>query len=295
MNHYFEIVSKSIERIKKNKKHIPFIGLYIHSLSEYIQYLFKYRKLLKKNHLYKDIHKGKRCFVIGNGPSLLKQDLKLLKNEFTITVNSMTSTKEFNIIKPDYHVIVDYVRFDENNKGIYENLSKLKKLKHKPTYVFPAKFKREVEKNDLESFFDIVYLHPHSRFRRFLSLDFQKRIPFFTNVTNVATLFAIYLGFSEIYLIGCDMTGIVKVYDENENFSSGGHFYNPSKKEKEYVKELQSNRTNEVFLSSYAHTFKVFRYIEEFAKIKGISIYNATKGGTLDVFRRVRYEDIFKK
>jgi hypothetical protein len=35
----------------------------------------------------KDIHRGKRCFLIGNGPSLKQTDLSLLKNEFTIGTN----------------------------------------------------------------------------------------------------------------------------------------------------------------------------------------------------------------
>ena len=36
---------------------------------------------------YRDRYKGKRCFVIGNGPSLNKHDLKLLEDEYTFAVN----------------------------------------------------------------------------------------------------------------------------------------------------------------------------------------------------------------
>ena len=35
----------------------------------------------------KDIHKGKRAFIIGNGPSLKQTDLAKLKNEFTFGMN----------------------------------------------------------------------------------------------------------------------------------------------------------------------------------------------------------------
>src|SRR5574339_576280 len=35
----------------------------------------------------KDIHKGKRAFVIANGPSLKQTDLSKLKNEFTFGMN----------------------------------------------------------------------------------------------------------------------------------------------------------------------------------------------------------------
>ena len=37
--------------------------------------------------VYRDLHRGKRCFVIGNGPSLKQTDLSLLKNEFTFGLN----------------------------------------------------------------------------------------------------------------------------------------------------------------------------------------------------------------
>ncbi|MBC8099140.1 MAG: DUF115 domain-containing protein, partial [Armatimonadetes bacterium] len=36
---------------------------------------------------YKDKHRGARCFIIGNGPSLNQMDLTLLKGEFTIGMN----------------------------------------------------------------------------------------------------------------------------------------------------------------------------------------------------------------
>ena len=35
----------------------------------------------------KDIHKGKRAFIIGNGPSLKQTDLSKLKNEITFAMN----------------------------------------------------------------------------------------------------------------------------------------------------------------------------------------------------------------
>lgn len=33
--------------------------------------------------LYKGIHEGQRCFIIGNGPSLKPEDLDLLEHEYT--------------------------------------------------------------------------------------------------------------------------------------------------------------------------------------------------------------------
>ena len=35
----------------------------------------------------KDKYKGERCFILGNGPSLAKTDLSLLRNEYTFGLN----------------------------------------------------------------------------------------------------------------------------------------------------------------------------------------------------------------
>ena len=40
-----------------------------------------YLDILKNNKKFKNIHEGKRCFIIANGPSIKTQDLRLLKNE----------------------------------------------------------------------------------------------------------------------------------------------------------------------------------------------------------------------
>ncbi|HLA08385.1 MAG TPA: hypothetical protein VJ022_13130, partial [Anaerolineales bacterium] len=45
------------------------------------------RESIKRLAALKDIHKGKRAFVIGNGPSLKQTDLSKLKNEITFGMN----------------------------------------------------------------------------------------------------------------------------------------------------------------------------------------------------------------
>ncbi len=45
------------------------------------------RESIHRIKAFKDIHKGKRAFIIGNGPSLKRTDLSKLKNEFTFGMN----------------------------------------------------------------------------------------------------------------------------------------------------------------------------------------------------------------
>jgi hypothetical protein len=46
------------------------------------------RDLLNQNEKLRNCHRGQRCFVIGNGPSLTKQDLAPLDGEITFVMNA---------------------------------------------------------------------------------------------------------------------------------------------------------------------------------------------------------------
>jgi hypothetical protein len=66
----------------------------------------------------KDKFKGKRCFIIGNGPSLNKCDLSLLENEYTFAVNGIFyKTKEMGF-KPTFYMVEDGHVVDDNLEKI---------------------------------------------------------------------------------------------------------------------------------------------------------------------------------
>ena len=50
----------------------------------------KVPKIKKRLSILKNVHKRKRCFVIGNGPSSKASDLDLLQNELTFAVDKIT-------------------------------------------------------------------------------------------------------------------------------------------------------------------------------------------------------------
>lgn len=55
----------------------------------------------------KDAHKGKRCFIIGNGPSLRADDLDKLENEYTFGANRIFNIYEQTNWRPSYYIAVD--------------------------------------------------------------------------------------------------------------------------------------------------------------------------------------------
>ena len=57
----------------------------------------------------KGIYQGKRCFILGTGPSLQYEDLDRLKEneELCISVNEIVHAYAFTAWRPDYYVVTD--------------------------------------------------------------------------------------------------------------------------------------------------------------------------------------------
>ena len=65
------------------------------------------KTILDKNIIFENKHKGKRAFVIVNGPSLKNQNLNLLKDEITFVVSAFYKHDVINIWQPTYYSILD--------------------------------------------------------------------------------------------------------------------------------------------------------------------------------------------
>ena len=69
-----------------NKATIKFIRHWIlpkgfQNILDHLFHLQRYKISVKENEKIRNIYKGKRCFIIGNGPSLASQDLNKLTDE----------------------------------------------------------------------------------------------------------------------------------------------------------------------------------------------------------------------
>ena len=77
----------------------------------------EYKQILKDLNL-KDKYKGKRCFVIGNGPSLRAEDLELIKNEITFAANRINVIFSETSWRPTYYFCVDYLAYGADHEDI---------------------------------------------------------------------------------------------------------------------------------------------------------------------------------
>jgi len=106
------------------------------------------------------------------------------------------------------------------------------------------------------------------------------------SVSIMALYAAIYMGFGEIVLLGCDHDWILHL-DESR------HFYD----EKQHA--LNRNGYSEWFgarlddyCKDYVNLWAQYRTLGKLAADRGVRILNATNGGLLDVFPRVQLQNV---
>jgi len=250
-----------------------------------------FRKMVRNNKLLKNKHIGKRCFIVGNGPSLTKLDLRYLKNEITFTVNFLYKNKEiFNTICPNYHILIDpYFAYkpDEYIEDIVKNLKACNSnISCICTPNLFVKFK-EISV-DIECYG--IFLHDNWQKAWKSRIDLSKNSYNADNVVHAAIYSALYMGFSEIILIGCELTGIYESFEFNANQRLiNNHVYNQDAE----IKSALAEDDNLKMLEEYARTFRLFKHIKTYATENKCTIWNATQGGILDIFPRKQYNSFF--
>lgn len=273
----------------------------------YIKILTKkdFRNDMHSNKKFKDSNKSNRCFIVGNGPSLKKLDLSRLKNEVVFTVNELMSDGNiYEQLKSDFHIIIDpnYYNLNMNSTEDKSTIDLFKKINYedkKPVCIIGYEGKTAFKRYGLDKELNLHYIYQH----RYITEDYRseismaRNIPASQNVTQAAIYSAIYMGYKNIYLVGVDMTSVFLTYEATDDgdFSirSNSHVYTYSENHLKSIKNICTRIDNEYTLHDYAKTFTLFKRIRKYAERNNINIMNATPGGGLDVFQRVKYESLF--
>ena len=227
----------------------------------------KNRSNLRK---YKNIHKGERCFIIGNGPSLNKMDLKLLKNEYTFGQNRIYMLFDKIGFKTTYHVTV-------NELVIKQFHTEMKEL-NIPSFV-PWKFK-----NIFSNFSNYSYLYQD--FNEEFSVDIAKRLGNGGTVTYSSMQLAYYMGFSEVYLIGVDhnfaekeLGKVVVSKGDDPNHFDPNYF----------------GKGVKWGLANLPQSERGYSLAKLACEKDGRKIYDATIDGKLKIFEKFDYLQLFEK
>lgn len=225
---------------------------------------------------FKNCHAGKRCFIVATGPSLRMSDLDILHNnkEICFSMNRIYYAFKETDWRPDYYILSDPRIFLEDKKEIesfFVSVPKLFSDVYEPFWV-------EFHDNSFYKFHFQYEFHPNTlpKFSSDLSITAYHGC----TVTYNCLEFAIYMGFKEIFLLGVDMS-----YSNKDEMNKSDHFTT------EYLKKSETKH-----LPTYPKQMMfAYQAAKQYADSHGIKIYNATRGGKLEIFPRVDFDSLFGK
>ena len=216
---------------------------------------------------YAGIHEGERCFIVCTGPSLTLEDVEKLRDEYTFSMNSIVKFFPKTLWRPTYYAIED--------KDVYISLED-ELLRYQSDNWFSA----DLVIDDTHAKVDFIP-YPLDLLNHSAGLHLTPKFRFSNNayaivyggftVTFSIIQIAVYMGFKEIYLLGCDC--------------------NYSGKKKHF-----EDYGVPVFLSTVEQKMtKAYQVAREYCDAHGIKIYNATRGGKLEVFERVDFDELMSQ
>lgn len=217
---------------------------------------------LKKYKKY--YNNGERVFIVATGPSLKIDDVEKLKDncEITMSVNRIYHLFDRTDWRPNYYVISDgtMMREYERDSASIKKFDKVEKF-FSDSYL-------EFWERSVDSTYHGYSMEYNCEKIRFSS-DCSEVVYSGRTVVYACLQIAAYMGFKEIYLLGCDF---------DYTSGSGSHFYT----EQNYIVDFDYEFARRAYLEA-----------QKYAERHDIRIYNATRGGKLDVFERRDFDELF--
>ena len=199
-----------------------------------------------------------RAFIIGNGPSLKDTPLELLKNDRTFAVNRIWKIFDQTSWRPTDYVRSELPEYDGGD--VIEDLKQMAKTDAK--LWIQAGFFRFTGRTDVAFGRPVVpFLTCNGGALHDWHFDLDDYVCAYGTVVQTAIQLAIMEGADKIYLVGCDL-------------GQPNHFYGMEGKNNDEKNML-------------AH--------ENAKKCSPVPIFNATIGGDLEVYERVKFKSLFKK
>jgi hypothetical protein len=234
-------------------------------------------------------HRGQRCFILGNGPSLRKMDLSSLKNEVTIGSNGIYKMFGEMGFKTTYFTMEDIAQVEDRRSELPTVTDTTRLFALYNAYCIPLR--------DDTLFMNVErHSYPfHERWAEFypqFSVDLASVVYLGSTITYINLQLAFHLGCDPVYLIGVDhdygeitellppgkitvteevLEKIKDVHFVEEYHEVGSTFGVP------YVKEQE----------------QAYRMALETYQVYGRSVFNAGIDSKLDVFPRVDFKELF--
>ena len=273
----------------------PIIANKTKDLINYINFL-KYKEIVKNNVELKDKHKGRRCFLLGSGPSIKDENLKPLKNEIVFALNNFYVHDDFSEImsgniekyyltapKHPPQTETEWKEwFSDMGNNMPNNVNLIFGISNQiNTAKSILDHHNLFEHNQKYWFYGGININDYYNYK-LRNIDITRMIWIADTVSIYSLIFAIYMGFSEIYLLGMDHNYICNNESNYRFYQKGIHQNNEVKRT---IKD--ASRTKHLSFGMY----KIFHQYELLSNNSHTRIYNSSRNSLLDVFKYVQFNE----
>ena len=270
---YMKLNNAGIER-----NYILYFGDNLELIDSIITSIRDVDNVLQRNLKLKNIYKGRRCFIIGNGPSLRIEDINKLSFEISMGCNGIYQLFQKNVWRPtcffaeDINFLNQHIQTDNELNYFLNNCN----------YMFTT-LKSDMYDKYLNKYDKLFYLFACKKQVKDIRFSPQLTQKIYSAATTLYTMLqvAVYMGINEIYLLGVDFS-FKREVDKNGCLTVKKNLKNHA----DIIEETDGIYHTDIILKGYM-------IAKEYADLHGIKIFNATRGGKLEVFERVNFDDLF--
>ena len=247
----------------------------------YQQAHFNKTKYGKRLTDYKDKYTGKRCFLIGNGPSLQAKDLTKLheSGEITFAFNRIYNIFDKTPWRPTFYISQD----EKMLAGCVDTVNSL----NIPTKFIPIQLKwwNNIA-IDNAAYFNMVNQKTEDPRQFGFSDNIPKCIYNASTCMYTAAQLAAYMGVQKIFLIGVDHH-----FHISQNNSGKIVVGNSAR---DYFTDKYNEDKDELYIPNTERSTLTYLAMKRHCDARNIVVYNATRGGKLEVFPRIEFDSLLE-
>lgn len=241
---------------------------------------FKATRYGKEISSLKNKYVGRRCFFVGNGPSLRAEDLTQLNehSEITFGFNRIYNIFASTPWRPTFYISQD----EKMLAGCIDNVSAMdlayKFIPIQMDWYFDLKVNNAVN-------FNIMSQVSENPAEYLFSDDVAQCIYNSGTGMYTAAQLAAYMGFKEIYFIGVDHHFHTSINNKGEIVVDNTV--------KDYFTDKYNEDKSELYIPNTEKSTLTYVAMKKHCDKRNIAVYNATRGGKLEVFERIALEELF--
>ncbi len=234
----------------------------------------------KKLASYQDKYKGKRCFLVGNGPSLKAEDLTKIHNNGDV---SFAFNRVYNIFDDTLWRPTFYISQDEKMlSGCQDTVNALDlSVKFIPIQLH---WYYNINISDAV-YFNMNWQQTENPMEFGFSDNIAHEIYCASTGMYTAAQMAAYMGFSEIYFIGVDHHFQTSINNKGEIVVDNTV--------KDYFSDKYNADKDNLYIPNTEKSTLTYVAMKKHCDDRNIKVFNATRDGKLEVFPRVNFDSLF--